>query len=78
MAHAKLIRRSKAYCGGDDIRISTESQDMFAHPSDSYLIFEGHLIKDDGTSYANADEVALTNNAIMNFLAELKITYPTN
>ena len=37
---------------GGDIRISIESQDVFAHPSDSYLIFEGRLTKADGTDYA--------------------------
>ena len=26
---------------GGDIRISIESQDVFAHPSESYLIYEG-------------------------------------
>ena len=50
---------------GGDIRISIESQDIFTHPSESYLIFEGCLTKADGTLYANADEIALTNNAIM-------------
>ena len=47
---------------GDDITISIESQDVFAHPSVSYLIFEGRLTMTDTTPYANADEVALTNN----------------
>ena len=37
---------------------------MFTHPSESYLIFEGRLTKADGTAYANADEVAITNNPI--------------
>ena len=50
---------------GGDIRISIESQDVFTHPSESYLIFEGSLSKAYGTLYINADEVALTNNAIM-------------
>ena len=50
---------------GGNIRISIESQDGFTHPSESYLIFEGRLTKVDGTAYASADEVALTNNAIM-------------
>ena len=50
---------------GWDIRISIEQQDVFTHPSESYLIFQGRLTKADGTPYANADEVALTNNAIM-------------
>ena len=48
---------------GGDIRISIESQDVFKYPSESYLIFEGRLAKADGTAYANADEVALTNIA---------------
>ena len=49
------------------IRISIESQDVFAHPSKTYLIFEGRLTKDDGpAAYKNPDEVALTNNAIKN------------
>ena len=46
---------------GGDIRIIIESQDVFTHPSESFLIFEGSLTKADGTPYANADEVALTN-----------------
>ena len=50
---------------GSDIRISIESQDVFTHSSESYLIFEGHLTKAVGTPYANADEVSLMNNAIM-------------
>ena len=54
---------------GGDIRISIESQDVFTHPSESYLIFEGHLTKADDTLYANADEVALTNNAIMHLFS---------
>ena len=38
---------------GDDIRISIESQDMFTHPNESSLIFEGCPAKADGTPYAN-------------------------
>ena len=34
---------------GGDVRISIESQDIFTHPSKSYLIFEGRLTKADGT-----------------------------
>ena len=54
---------------GGDIRVTIESQDVFAHPSGSYLIFEGRLTKADNTAYANADEVALTNNAIMHLFS---------
>ena len=45
---------------------------MFAHPSESYLIFEDRLTKADGTAYANADEVALTNNAIMHMFSRIE------
>ena len=57
---------------GGDIRISIELQDVFAHPSESYLIFEGSLTKVDNTAYTNADEVALTNNAIMHLLSRIE------
>ena len=52
---------------GADTRISFESQDVFTHPSESYLIFEGRLTKADGTLYANAD----TNNAIMHLFSRI-------
>ena len=45
---------------------------MFTHPSESYLIFEGHPTKADGTAYANADEDALTNNAIMHLFNRIE------
>ena len=49
---------------GGDIRISIESQDIFTHPSEIYLIFEDCLTNANGTLYVNADEVALTNVAL--------------
>ena len=55
-----------------DVRISIESQDVFTHPSESYLIIEGRLTKADRTAYANADEVALTNNAIMHLFSRIE------
>ena len=57
---------------GGDIRISIESQDVFTHPSESYLLFGGRLIKSDDTLYANADEVALTNNVIMHLFSRME------
>ena len=57
-----------------EIRINIETQDLFTHPSESYLIFEGRLTKDDGTAYANAaaDNVALTNNGLMHLFSNFK------
>ena len=57
---------------GGDIRISIESQDVLTHPSAIYLIFEGCLTKGDGTLYANADEIALTINAIMKLFIRIE------
>ena len=57
---------------GDDVRIGIESQDVFTHPSESYLIFEGRLTKADGTLYVNADDVPLTNNAIMHLFSRIE------
>ena len=54
---------------GGDIRISIESQDIFTHPRLSYLIFEDCLTMADGTVFVSADEVALTNNAIMHLFS---------
>ena len=48
-----------------DIRINIERQDIFTHPSESFLLIEGRLTKADGTDYANADNISITNNAMM-------------
>ena len=55
-----------------NIRISIESQDVFTHSTESYLICDGRLTKADNTTYANADEVVLTNNAIMHFFSRIE------
>ena len=57
---------------GGDIRISIESQDVFTHPSERYLIFEGLRTKVNNTSYAKADEVALTINAMMHLFSRIE------
>ena len=50
-----------------EIRINIETQDLFCHPAESYLLIEGRLVKGDGmnTAYANADAVAIANNGLM-------------
>ena len=50
---------------GQDIRLTIETQDIFTHPSESYLIIEGRLVKADGTAYDPANLVTLINNGIM-------------
>ena len=48
-----------------EIVINIELQDLFTHPCESYLVFEGRLTKDNGNPYANADAVTLINNGMM-------------
>ena len=55
----------------DEIRINIELQDLFSHPSESYLQFEGTLTKTDNTAHVNADAVALTNNGLMHLFSQI-------
>ena len=55
-----------------EIRISVETQDIFYHPSESYLIFEGQLTKADGSAYDNDDVVTITNNGMMHLFSNIK------
>ncbi|XP_065650963.1 uncharacterized protein LOC136079168 [Hydra vulgaris] len=53
------------------IEINIEQQDLLTLPSKAFLSFDGQLVKADGTAYANADAVALTNNGVMHLFSEI-------
>ena len=55
-----------------EIRISVETQDLFTHPIKSYLPIEGRLTKADGSAFADADNVSLTNNGMMYLFKNIK------
>ena len=55
-----------------DIRINIETQDIFTHPSESFSLIEGRLTKANGTAYANADNISLTNNAMMYLFRDIR------
>ena len=57
---------------GQDIRLTIETQDIFTHPSESYLIIEGQLVKDDNTAYADDVLITLTNNGIMHLFKRIR------
>ena len=57
---------------GQDIRINIETQDIFTHPSESYLIIKGQLLKADGTNYARNNRVTLANNGIMHLFKRIR------
>ena len=57
---------------GGDIRLVIESQDIFTHPSESFLIIEGRLIKANNNPYGDDDLITLTNNAIMHLFRAIR------
>ena len=59
---------------GQDIRLTIETQDIFTHPSESYLIIEGQLIRSDNdNAYVDVANVliTLTNNGIMHLFKRI-------
>ena len=57
---------------GQDIRLTIETQDIFTHPSESYPIIEGRLLKTDNNSYGRDDSITLTNNGIMHLFKRIR------
>ena len=57
---------------GQDIRLTIETQDISTHPSESYLIIEGELRKNNDARYADDDPIALTNNGIMHLFKHIR------
>ena len=57
---------------GQDIRLYIETQDIFPHPSESFLIIEGRLIKAGNNSYGNNDLISLTNNGMMHLFKRIR------
>ena len=57
---------------GADIRLPIETQDIFTHPSESFLIIAGELRKNDNNRYADNDPIALTNNGIMHLFKRIR------
>ena len=57
---------------GGAIKFVIENQDIFLHPSESFLIIEGRLTKADGTDYGNNDLVSITNKAMMYLFKDIR------
>ena len=60
---------------GADIRLTIETQDIFMHPSESFLIIEGELKKSDNNPYADNDPISLTNNGIMHLFKRIRYDF---
>jgi len=57
------------------IRIVINQQDLYVQSSKSYLIIEGRLTKTDGTAYAHADLVTITNNGMAYLFKSIKYQF---
>jgi len=56
-----------------EIRINIEMQDLFTHPSESYLVFGSKLvINADDAVYSKNDVITPTNNAMMHMFSSIK------
>ena len=54
------------------IVITIESQDIYTHPAESFLIIEGRLIKNTGANYNDNEFVTLINNAMMYLFSDVR------
>ena len=68
----ELVAGTNFNNSGGAIRLFIETQDIFTHPSESFLVIEGCLTKGNGTDYANADDVSLANNAMMYLFKDIR------
>ena len=54
------------------IVLTIESQDIYTHPSESFLIIDGQLINNNGNDYGNNDIVTLINNGMMYLFSDIR------
>ena len=54
------------------IVITIESQDIYTHPAESFLVIEGQLLKNNDNRYLVNDNVALINNGIMYLFSDVR------
>ena len=57
---------------GGDIRLIIETQDIFTHPSESFLIIEGRLLKTNNNPYGDDNLISLTNNGMMHLFKNIR------
>ena len=57
---------------GADIRLTIETQDIFTHPSESFLIIEGELKRNDNNRYGDNDPISLTKSGMMHLFKRIR------
>ena len=54
------------------IVLTIESQDIYTHPAESFLVIEGQLLKANGNDYENIDNITLINNGMMYLFSDVR------
>ena len=54
------------------IVLTIESQDIYTHPSESFLIIDGQLINNNDNDYGNNDIATLINNGMMYLFSDIR------
>ena len=54
------------------IVIVIESQDIYTHPAESFLVIEGQLLRNNGDRYIENDKVALINNGLLYLFSDVR------
>ena len=68
----RIHTESRDINSGGPISFDILNENAFTVPSDSYLLVEGRLIKNDDTAYADADEVAIAKEGILHLFREIR------
>ena len=54
------------------IVLTIESQDIYTHPAESFLVIEGDLVKNNNNVYEDVDNITLINNGIMYLFSDVR------
>ena len=54
------------------IVLTIESQDIYTHPAESFLVIEGELVKNNDNNYVDADNITLINNGMMYLFSDIR------
>ena len=54
------------------IVLTIESQDIYTHPAESFLVIEGELVKNNNNFYEDVDNITLINNGIMYLFSDVR------
>ena len=54
------------------IVLTIESQDIYTHPAESFLVIEGQLLNINNNAYGNNDSATLINNGIMYLFSDVR------